>query len=281
MGPVPAVDAERLWEVRAQYLAASGWAERGEAAESMRQRDRRLLDHRGDYLLWFEADLYDQLQLVQILDLLRGAGVEPARITLVCIGEYPGIGHFGGLGELSAGQLAGLRSSAAVLSATSMDLASRAWAALRAPEPGGYPEIVATVSSELRFVPESFDRLGREFPSTRDGLSLTERRVLAALADGPRTAVEVFGQVAAREIRPFLGDTACFLRIEELGGGDRPLLSIADGVVELTADGHRVLDGEADRIDLIGIDRWIGGVHLSAGTPLWRWHEGTERLVRR
>jgi hypothetical protein len=40
-----------------------------------------------------------------------------------------------------------------------------------------------------------------------------------------------------------------------------------------------VLSGEADRLALIGIDRWIGGVHLSGDRPGWRWDEGTENLV--
>jgi hypothetical protein len=41
-------------------------------------------------VLWFEADLYDQLQIAQILGALGELRVTPGRITLVCIGEYPG-----------------------------------------------------------------------------------------------------------------------------------------------------------------------------------------------
>jgi hypothetical protein len=28
-----------------------------------------------------------------------------------------------------------------------------------------------------------------------------------------------------------------------------------------------------------GIDRWIGGVHLSGHTVRWRWNEGTESIT--
>ena len=42
------------------------------------RRDRRLDEHEGDYVLWFEADLYDQLQIVEILWRLRAqAGPHP------------------------------------------------------------------------------------------------------------------------------------------------------------------------------------------------------------
>src|SRR5207249_974954 len=54
-----------------------------------------------DYVLWFEADLYDQLLLVQLLDRLAGLRVSPERVTLISIGEYRGMAHFGGLGELA------------------------------------------------------------------------------------------------------------------------------------------------------------------------------------
>jgi hypothetical protein len=47
--------------------------------------------------------------------------------------------------------------------------------------------------------------------------------------------------------------------------------------VSLTDDGRRVLAGRADRIDLIGIDRWIGGVHLTDGR--WRFDEGRKVIV--
>jgi hypothetical protein len=40
-------------------------------------------------VLWFEADLYDQLQVIQILAMLSELEVTPDRITLVCIGSTP------------------------------------------------------------------------------------------------------------------------------------------------------------------------------------------------
>ena len=86
--------------------------------------------------------------------------------------------------------------------------AARAWAAFRAPTADGLGAVAGGRSPELRFLAEAFDRLSREYPSTRDGLSLTERRILAAVAGGAETAGAAFEMVAAREPRPFLGDTA-------------------------------------------------------------------------
>jgi hypothetical protein len=283
-GPVPDVADDELREVRARFLAEAGAEDivrrgfRGRDAELAAARD-------GEYVLWFEADLYDQLQVAQILDRLARLDVAPERITLISIGEHLGIAHFGGLGELDAEQLAALPERAAVpVTADALELARKAWAALRAPDPRGLAAIVAARSPVLRFVPEAFDRLCREYPSTRDGLSLTERRLLAAVAEGAATAGEAFVRGAAREARPFLGDTWAFDRLERLASADVPLVRAAAPVghhtpLAITEAGRRVLAGEADHVELNGVDRWIGGVHLVGHAARWRFDEALEAVV--
>jgi hypothetical protein len=238
--------------------------------------------------LWFEADLYDQLQIVQILAQLHMLGVAAERITLICIGEHLGIARFGGLGDLTADQLERLPAAAATtLTAPALAYAVRAWSALCAADPAGLNDIAASASPELRFVAEAFDRLSREYPSTRDGLALSERRILGALADGPRTAGSAFMRAAARETRPFLGDTWCFDRIRRLRDVPTPLVATdppagavdRDSRVSITDAGRRMLDGDDDHVARNGVDRWIGGVHLGGHTVRWRWHEGTESIT--
>ena len=287
-GPVPDVSDAELRAVRARFLAdADRHAGIAEARPSFEQRDAALAAGReGDYVLWFEADLYDQLQIAQILARLTALRVPAERITLICIGEHLGIAHFGGLGELRPDQLEALPAAAAVtLTDAALDLATRAWAALRRPDPRGLAAIVAARSPELRFLPEAFDRLGREYPWTRDGLSLTERRLLAAVAEGAATAGEAFVRAAGREARPFLGDTWAFAALERLARAPEPLLAVGGGVVDrhsavaVTDAGGRVLQGAADHVALNGVDRWIGGVHLVGSDVAWRWDDGIEAVV--
>jgi hypothetical protein len=290
-GPVPAgLDDAELRRVRAAFIAGEARADRDGVLRRFEERDRTLAGSRdGEYLLWFEADLYDQLQIAQVLASLGELGVSPGRVTLICIGEYPGIAHFGGLGELRPGQLNGLVASAAVpLTAGAFDLAAAAWAALRAEHPGGLGEVAAARSRELRFLGEAFDRLGREYPSTRDGLSLTERRILAATAEGALSAGAVFARLGDREARPYLADLFYFRILARLAGARVPLLEVdpatadigAETRLRLTAAGLRVLRGEADHVVQSGIDRWIGGVHLHGDDAPWRWDEGTESVTR-
>jgi hypothetical protein len=289
-GPVPEVAPAELRRIRVDYLAGHEGVDRVEAMRQFTERDQALEAGRdGEYVLWFEADLYDQLQIVEILARLAGLGVPAERITLICIGEHAGIARFGGLGELTADQLRELphTNACARLTPAALQLATGAWAAFRAPTAEGLGAVAAARLGDLRFLGEAFDRLSREYPATRDGLSLTERRVLAAVADGALDAGTAFVRASAREARPYLGDTTCFGRMDRMARGPHPLLRLdppgrpmeRTTGVRLTDIGAKVLAGEADQIALNGIDRWIGGVHLQGHHVSWRWDDGTETLV--
>jgi hypothetical protein len=221
------------------------------------RRDRTLDTHRGAVVLWFEADLYDQLQIAEILTRLAGRD-----LALRQIGEHVGSAHFGGLGELTPEQLAAIGETS--LSAEGIAYGARAYAALIASEPNGL--LTLGPSPELRFMQEALTRLAQEYPSTRDGLSLTERRLLAS---APGTREELFARAWRKETRPFMGDTLAFNALDRLA----PLL-------EDEAARERVLAGELDFVREFGIDRWIGGVHLRGNEVPWRWDEARETLVR-
>ena len=105
------------------------------------------------------------------------------------------------------------------------------------------------------------------------------------MAEGATTAGEAFVRGAAREARPYLGDTWAFAAIERLARCAVPLLDAGAGSVDrftplaLTDAGRRVLDGAADHVELNGIDRWVGGVHLVGRDVAWRWDDGVEAVV--
>jgi hypothetical protein len=128
-GPVPEAAAAELRRIRADYLAWYSGVQRADVMDWFTERDQALEANRdGEYVLWFEADLYDQLQIAEILARLADLGVPAERITLICIGEHAGIAGFGGLGELTAEQLGELphTNACARLTPAALDLATRA-----------------------------------------------------------------------------------------------------------------------------------------------------------
>jgi hypothetical protein len=287
-GPVPAglSDAE-LARVRAAFLARQDTVDGEDAVlRDLRARDDTLQRHAGEpLLLWFEADLYDQLQLLQILDRLRRLDVDPSTVALVCVGEYPGVARFTGLGQLEPPALLQLQERATPLTPEALDTAAAGWAAFTAPEPRDLAAMARGTSAFLPYLGEAFGRLMREYPGVSDGLSLTQRRILAAIGAGAETMGEVFRWVGDQERRPYLGDTSCFAVMTELATCAQPLLTLSDDTdgerrgVQLTATGRDVLAGRRDHLALNGAGRWIGGVHLIDPDAVWRYDERLETLI--
>ena len=70
-GPVHAgLPLDALSRRRAAFIASAGWASLPQIEKDFLERDAKLrnsLAH-AEVVLWFEHDLYDQLQLIQVLD---------------------------------------------------------------------------------------------------------------------------------------------------------------------------------------------------------------------
>ena len=93
-GPVPPdLDLEELRRVRAKFIASCGWATFEEAVESVLTSAIKVLAEslgQDEVVLWFEHDLYDQLQLIQILDWFAHQKLGRTKLTMICAAEYLG-----------------------------------------------------------------------------------------------------------------------------------------------------------------------------------------------
>jgi hypothetical protein len=296
-GPVPALPRPELLRTRARFLAECGWGRQEALLTSLERRDRQLLEALRSgvqVVLWFEHDLYDQLQLIDVLTLAQTAGAAP---ELIVIGSFPGKPSFAGLGELTASELETLWPSRNGAAPAALQAAARAWAALQAPEPTTLAEWAMRETEHLPFLAPALRRLLEELPAPADGLSRTERSALETIAAGARTPAASFVAAQRLEEAPFLGDAWFYRTLSVLGQGTARLVERDDGTplppppplsdaelfarlrLRLTATGERTLRGEADRVELLGIDRWIGGTHLTLDNG-WRWDRTELKLVR-
>ena len=274
-GPVPDVPTEELRRTRARFLSECGWGSERSLLESFERRDRlyeHALDASTQVVLWFEHDLYDQLQLLQVLAEAR-EGVE-----LIQANDH--------LGPLTADELEALWPQRVPVTAKMLALAREAWGAFRAPEPTAAAELLTRDTAVLPFLDSAFVRLLEELPDAESGLSRTELQLLEPLLDGPRTPPELFVASQAREEAAFAGDAWVWKRLFEL----QPLVGVlqpppplgdaqafAHAQVTLTDLGREVLAGGTDRLAVAPIDRWLGGTHLR-GDPDWRWDSAAGAL---
>ena len=298
-GPVPAsLSPALLADVRARFIAAQGWAPLDDVVDDFARRDAalaRFATH-DEVVLWFEHDLYDQLQLIQILDRLADLDPGPTRLSLIGIDAFPDVDRFVGLGQLDPTQLASLFPARQPITPTQLSLARDAWHAFRSPDPTAIERLMEGDTSPLPFLRAALHRHLAQFPAVHDGLGRTERQILEAINAGAATPVDVFLADQAREERPFMGDTTLWSYLYRLGADPAPLVAFAGPTVasppagpnqelfrhqtvSLTLRGHEVLAGRADRLAGAGIDRWLGGVHLRGADATWRWDGDHLRLV--
>jgi hypothetical protein len=295
-GPVPAGPRGELLRTRAGFLADCGWGSRRALLSSLGRRDRQLLEAFRDGLqvvFWFEHDVYDQLQLIDALSLAHSVDAAP---ELIVVGSFPGKPSFAGLGELTANELETLWPSRVAATPDVLETAGAAWDALRATEPTQLAEWATRDTPGLPFLAPALRRLLEELPAPADGLSGTERRALQVVDAGAGAPAAAFVAAQRLEEAPFLGDTWFYRALSALGQGGSRLLETDEGTplppppplsdgqafarlpLRLTSNGERTLHGEADRVELLGIDRWIGGTHVTPATA-WRWDASELKLV--
>jgi DNA-binding transcriptional MerR regulator len=192
VGPL-AFDPEESRALRARFLAEQGWGSEEALGAELARRDD-LLARAERIVLWFEHDLVDQLQLLQVLSQLG----DDAEVELV-----EADGH---LGPLEAAALEQLWPSRRPVGREARELARQAWREVCA------GEIEPLAVEGLPHLKAALVRLAEE----RALLPRTKRQLLEALGDRPLRPLELFAANQAREEAVFLGDTSCFLFLWEL-----------------------------------------------------------------
>ncbi len=284
-GPILPGRLAQCSPARIAYLANRFRVDPSEVAADFAERDDLMRAHRDfdKVELWFEHDLYDQLQLVQVLAFL--AGEEPRDgLILVQADDF--------LGSQTAETILGFAEHARPVSAADLDLAAAVWAEVTQPTPARIATRLNRPEGSLPFLRTALRRFLEELPAPASGLGRTEHTLLDAIAHGTGQPASLFHRVIAAEEAAFMGDWSFFRLIDDLAFGNVPLIAglspppdgpfdgerFRDADLALTMAGEDVLAGEVDHVDLNGLDRWWAGTRL-AGRAVWRFDREAARLV--
>ncbi len=265
---------------RLSRLRSRFWT--GKSDGEFDQRDATLAHHANyhEIVLWFGPTSICQLSLVQLLHWFDRHGRDNTRLRLVSA--------YGGW--LMSEQILQAYANRRPITPSQMRLGRRAWLAFCSPTPKPLSKLLA---GDLRALPEIRDTISfllREYPERHSGLSRLERKLLR-IADslGITTPAVTVSTTLHSEL---VGDTLLFDILRALITVPHPLLRFAMPVqgslrnyqfngsqIEMTDTGRAALAGKADHITLNGIDRWIGGVHLSGHQVRWRWDERSTAIM--
>ena len=290
-GPVDSsLPLEELSKQRARFIAGNNWDDFAHVSGDFSERDRVIthLDEFGEVVLWFEDDLYDQLQLIQLLDFFSRGAAKKKKLSVIVVDGY--------IPPLSVAEIKKLEAKRPRVTAEQLELAQRAWKAFGSKDPTSIEKLLSAPTSALPYLARALTRHLEEFPSVVNGLSRSEREALTAVRDGHTTPTQAFLEVAKQQESIFLGDLVFYSYLERLSGDENPLITLQDGrpvvapstrisrefvesQLTLTPLGHDVLAGKKDWQEINTRTRWLGGVEIAPGKKGWRW-DPTERRLR-
>ena len=84
---------EKLSEIRASFIIERDWGHPEDIKRHFMERDNTLksFEKYEKVILWFEHDLYDQLQLLQILDWFYQNKSKETALSIICVNQYLGM----------------------------------------------------------------------------------------------------------------------------------------------------------------------------------------------
>jgi len=272
-GPVPAgLSLEETSALRARYQAERGYDNPIKLIHEFERRDEQIR-RAGEFdeiVLWFEHDLYDQLQVLQSLTALEELDLEPGRVAVVQSDHY--------LSGMTVDEIVPLFAKRRTATPAIFKSARRSWERFTSNSPSDLFAAAGEDAIGLPYLRAALQRLCEEYPWKRDGLSRSQRQALYAVAQGPGRPEELFARTQAREEAYFLSERVFEKMLEDLAAGDSALIEEEEGILVPTVLGRRVLAGDGDWLDRRLIDRWIGGVRLLPEN-LTRWDDDAARFV--
>ncbi|MFC5411889.1 DUF1835 domain-containing protein [Larkinella bovis] len=275
-GPVRA-DVSSLtefWDIRRSWLQVYTDGQAPDYKQGVVQEFEKLIrtDAYDEIILWFEHDLFCQINLVFLLAQLAERPLGTTQIRQVSVDTFPEMPFFKGLGQLTGAQLATLYVQAEELTRHELDLAARVWRAYASMDPLSVQDLLDEDFGRLRFLKNALILHLQRFPFTENNLNLIEHLLTAILLEGPLPEDQLIGRFLSQDRVYGIGDLSVVEYIRELNG---KLWTYSDEGLSLTETGADVMAG---RRTLNPVERWIGGFYQTEDSP-YRWNREDEKLI--
>jgi len=273
-GAVPeALSLEELSKIRAEFISQKGLGEFDKIYQEFKDRDSILKTFKKyeKIFLWFENDIYDQLQLIQILDWFAKYASNNKNIYIVYPQNY--------LANSTQKELNSfLIYNKELVTHNHFITARKAWSAFTSNIPYIWYKLLDDDTDSLPFLKDTVKRLLEEYPNSINGLSRTQHQILLSISKGYHNPTDIFKDSQKREERPFMGEVIFVYLLKELV--EKNILnSIENGKhMELTVLGEKILNGKKNLFDITKVDRWIGGVHITNDNP-WCWDIKLQQII--
>lgn len=269
-----------------------------------------------EIVLWFEHDLYDQLQLLEVLQQMNSELITESNCYLVSINQHIETPFFHGFGNLTLAQLHQLYPNKTSITPEHRDYAQYFWSLITADNPSKIPFILKNTLAIFPYLSAAIRRYCQEFPSVENGLTRTQQNLLSCIAQPaatlpyyrycltkynlddqqqslryqqtlsqPASTKRIFLQMQDLEVSPFMGDLGIEKELYLLSTLTRPLIKQnspnngQQGYYQLTEAGLSLLNNNAHWLDYNDYDVYRGGVHITS-KKTWFWCESSLQFTQ-
>lgn len=299
-------DINSLAIERAKYFAARGYGDYKtiENAYLARNEVLKSFSNYSRVILWFDYDLYGQLQLMQLVEWFGRQQTGPLEISSIQLDlvkskslSKPRIS------QMLAMDIQKLFNNCNEVTLQQTNICSKAWKQFTSKTPDGLLSFHPADLSTMPYLRDAIVRLVKEFPAKDTGLSRTEYLIIDAVRSKQTNEEDIFEYVQKKEPIAFMSKTVFLNKINQMIECKYPILKkepieqevaleiteendqindstvVHEYTIKVTNYTNQVLSKWADWIQLNGINRWVGGVHLSDGN-MWR-YDSINRKVKK
>ena len=273
-GPVVyEVGEEKFWQKRLEFVTEAF----GPGASNYRNLidSSKVLTELKSYeeiVLWYEYDLFCQVNLMAILSWLhRLEATENVTISLICVGQEPGYDRLVGLGQIPVYRYNELFQERKNLSAPSLRYANRVWSAYCSPDP--HELVFAQMPHPVfNYLHHAISAHFKRFPFKGNQLSEIEYQIIKIIDEKSPDGVDL----VVRDLLQWqqfygFGDLQYFRYIKFL----EPFISF-NSPLSLSDEGKSFLSGEKSRSSYKALIYPLGG---TSSDEYW-WDNEKEELVR-
>jgi hypothetical protein len=148
-----------------------------------------------EVVLWFEYDLFCQINLIALLHWFKNQELKGTKISLICVGWEEGFEGLVGLGEIPTDDYPSLYERRRILGSNDFNLASDAYVAYCSADPTDLETFILLPSNEFPYLGLAFMAHLKRFPSSKTGFNVIEEKILELINEGNTNLKSLIGEL--------------------------------------------------------------------------------------
>lgn len=209
---------EAFWKMRKAFFHSFFNTPDTKYQERVIQEFEKLkaLKQYDEVILWFEYDLFCQINMMAILSWLAEQNLDQLKIALICLGKHPNYDRLVGLGEIDPKYYPTLFQNRYTLDKEDLQFAQKFWVTYCTDAPGKLLTLTANQTKQFPYLHKAVEAHLTRFPSTRNGLNQIEQQIVDLFHSGVQEDRQIVGQLLRRENLYGFGDLQYFVYLKNL-----------------------------------------------------------------